>query len=96
MQVDLSRVWLSFSSIIVASSFIFSKAISDIFLSVIFLFVVHPYDVGDGIMIGPDLHYVSCASLLAQQHSCELQSIISDWNPLLAYSCKDLLERRIG
>ena len=59
LQVDVSKVWISFSSIIVASSFIFSKAISDIFLSVIFLFVVHPYDVGDGIMIGPDLHYVS-------------------------------------
>ena len=59
LQVDLSKVWISFSSIIVASSFIFSKAISDVFLSVIFLFVVHPYDVGDGIMIGQDLHYVS-------------------------------------
>ena len=57
--MDLSKVWISFSSIIVASSFIFSKAISDVFLSVIFLFVVHPYDVGDGIMIGQDLHYVS-------------------------------------
>ena len=54
-------MWISFSSIIVASSFIFSKAISDVFLSVIFLFVVHPYDVGDGIMIGKDLHYVSPA-----------------------------------
>jgi len=57
--VDVSKAWISFSSIIVAFSFIFSRAISDLFLSVVFLFVVHPFDVGDGIMIGTDMHFVS-------------------------------------
>ena len=63
MQVDVTKVWISFSSIIVAFSFIFSKAISDLFLSVVFLFVVHPFDVGDGILIGTDMHYVEEISL---------------------------------
>ena len=58
VQVDVSKAWISFSSIVVAFSFIFSTAIQNTFMSVIFLFVVHPYDVGDGIMIGTDLHFV--------------------------------------
>jgi small-conductance mechanosensitive channel len=62
-SVDVSKAWISFSSIIVAFSFIFSKAISDLFLAVVFLFVVHPFDVGDGIMIGTDMHFVSPSHL---------------------------------
>ena len=48
---------------IVAFSFIFKNAIATMFDSVIFLFVVHAFDVGDGILINGDLHKVSCASL---------------------------------
>ena len=50
-QVDLTKVWLTMSSIIVAFSFSFSNSIMNLFNSVILLFVVHPFDVGDALLI---------------------------------------------
>lgn len=51
VQVDLTKVWLTMSSIIVALSFSFSNSIVNLFNSVIMLFVVHPFDVGDALLI---------------------------------------------
>ncbi len=51
LQVDLTKVWLTMSSIIVAFSFSFSNSIMNLFNSVILLFVVHPFDVGDALLI---------------------------------------------
>ncbi len=51
MQVDLSQVWITLTSVVVASSFIFKEAASNLYQSVIFLFVVHPLDVGDALLI---------------------------------------------
>lgn len=51
VQVDLTKVWLTMSSIIVAFSFSFSNSIVNLFNSVILLFVVHPFDVGDALLI---------------------------------------------
>ena len=51
-QVDVNKVWITFSSIILAFSFVFSNSIRDMYAAVIFLFVVHPFDVGDALMIG--------------------------------------------
>lgn len=51
VQVDLTKVWLTMSSIIVALSFSFSNSIMNLFNSVILLFVVHPFDVGDALLI---------------------------------------------
>jgi len=51
VQVDLTKVWLTMSSIIVAFSFSFSNSIMNLFNSVILLFVVHPFDVGDALLI---------------------------------------------
>ena len=42
VQVNVSKVWLTLSSIIVALSFAFSNTIMNLFNSVIMLFVVHP------------------------------------------------------
>ena len=55
VQVDVNKVWITFSSIILAFSFVFSKSIGDMYAAVIFLFVVHPFDVGDALMIGSNL-----------------------------------------
>lgn len=51
MQVNVTKVWLTLSSIIVALSFAFSNTIMNLFNSVIMLFVVHPFDVGDALLI---------------------------------------------
>lgn len=51
LQVNVTKVWLTLSSIIVALSFAFSNTIMNLFNSVILLFVVHPFDVGDALLI---------------------------------------------
>lgn len=40
-----------------AGAFVFANSIRTIYESVVFLFVVHPFDVGDGILIGTGLDY---------------------------------------
>ncbi len=59
LQVDVTHLWTAVAAAIVAFSFIFKSAIATMFDSVIFLFVVHAFDVGDGILINGDLHKVS-------------------------------------
>ena len=54
MQVDLSKAWLTFSSIVLAFAFIFGNSIRNLYEAVIFLFVVHPFDVGDVLLMGAD------------------------------------------
>jgi small-conductance mechanosensitive channel len=46
---------------VVAGAFVFANSIRTIYESVVFLFVVHPFDVGDGIFIGSqtDFYIVS-------------------------------------
>ena len=58
-QVDVTHLWTAVAAAIVAFSFIFKSAIATMFDSVIFLFVVHAFDVGDNILINGDLHKVS-------------------------------------
>ncbi|KAL1920057.1 uncharacterized protein VTP21DRAFT_1203 [Calcarisporiella thermophila] len=54
---DILSSLLPFSSAIVALSFVFGGSARDLFQSIIFLFVTHPYDVGDRCYIG-DVHYI--------------------------------------
>jgi hypothetical protein len=54
VQVDLSKAWLTFSSIVLAFAFIFGNNIRNLYEAVIFLFVVHPFDVGDVLLMGAD------------------------------------------
>jgi len=58
--VNLRNAWLQFSSCVVAGAVVFANSIRTIYESVVFLFVVHPFDVGDGIFIGalPDYYVV--------------------------------------
>jgi hypothetical protein len=59
LQVNVTQVWLTFSSFIFAFVFVFGNNIRTIYESVIFLFVVHPFDVGDALMLhGTDLWVV--------------------------------------
>ena len=50
-QVNVNKVWLTVSSVLLGLSFIFGNSIRNVFESVVFLFVVHPFDVGDALLI---------------------------------------------
>lgn len=50
-HVNVSRVWLTFSSIILAFTFVIGSSLRTAFENVMFLFIVHPYDVGDQLVI---------------------------------------------
>ncbi len=49
--MDINKVWLTLSSVIVAFSFVFGTSFMEMFQTVVLLFVVHPFDVGDALMI---------------------------------------------
>lgn len=51
-QVNLRNAWLQLSSCMLASAFVFGNSIKTVYEDVIFLFVVHPFDVGDAVQIG--------------------------------------------
>ena len=50
-QVNVNKVWLTASSVLLGFSFVFGTSIRTTFESVVFLFVVHPYDVGDMLLL---------------------------------------------
>ncbi len=51
LQVDVSHVWISLSSICLAFVFVFGNSVRTLYESVLFLFVVHSFDVGDTIQL---------------------------------------------
>lgn len=51
LQVDLAKVWVMFSSIVLAFAFMFGNSVKTVYESIIYLFVVHPFDVGDKIIV---------------------------------------------
>ena len=59
LQVDIQKVWLLFSSVVLAFAFIFGNSIRQLYEAVIFLFVIPPYDVGDWLKIGTNQYQVS-------------------------------------
>ena len=66
LQVNLTKIWYTFSSLLLSMTFIFGNSIKNTYESVIFLFVVHPFDVGDGVYIGTgqtDFYTVTCSVL---------------------------------
>ena len=64
VQVDVSKLWTTVASVVIAFSFIFGTSIRQMYESVIFLFVVHPFDVGDALIVLADYHVVSDALAL--------------------------------
>lgn len=51
LRQNVSQLWLGFSGLIVAFSFIFANTASAVFENAIFVFAVHAYDVGDTLLI---------------------------------------------
>ena len=59
LQVDVNKVWLSFSSIFLAFAFVFGNSLRNLYEAIIFLFVIHPFDVGDALFVNGDWCMVS-------------------------------------
>ena len=57
-------MWLTLSSVVLAFVFVFGNNIRNLYESVIFLFIVHPFDVGDCLLIAEAWHTVSCHRIL--------------------------------
>ncbi|EFN57637.1 hypothetical protein CHLNCDRAFT_57189 [Chlorella variabilis] len=53
-DVDVLKTWAGFASLFLGFSFIFGNSIRTTYENVVFLFMVHPYDVGDSIFIDND------------------------------------------
>ena len=58
--MDLEKVWVMFSSIVLAFAFMFGNSVKTVYESIIYLFVVHPFDVGDKIIVDTVSSKVSC------------------------------------
>lgn len=50
-NVDVMKTWAGFASLFLGFSFIFGNSIRTTYESVIFLFLAHPYDVGDALLL---------------------------------------------
>lgn len=46
-EADIGQLWISFSSVILAFSFMFGNSVRAVYENVVFLFGCHPYDIGD-------------------------------------------------
>mmetsp|Transcript_24642 Transcript_24642/g.68574 ORF Transcript_24642/g.68574 Transcript_24642/m.68574 type:complete len:1128 (+) Transcript_24642:278-3661(+) len=60
-NVDISSMWFTFSSVLLAASFIFGNSVKTVYEAAIFLFVVHPFDVGDCIELAGEQQYTVVA-----------------------------------
>jgi small-conductance mechanosensitive channel len=56
----VKELWISISSVTLAFVFVFGNSIRNIYEGVIFLFVVHAFDVGDYLLINDSYHKVGC------------------------------------
>ena len=52
MQVPAS-LWATIIAIIAGVSWVFGASVATIYAAVVYLFVVHPFDVGDMLVLGP-------------------------------------------
>ncbi|EST08796.1 Mechanosensitive ion channel MscS [Kalmanozyma brasiliensis GHG001] len=64
-RVDISKTLTTFYSLAIAFAFIFKESAANVFDSIIFIFVTHPFDTGDRIQIGETVLVVKRMSLLS-------------------------------
>ena len=65
--MDVSKAWLGISSVVVAFSFVFGGGLKSLFDSIVFVFVLHPFTVGDLLKVGPqeDMYCVTKVNLMS-------------------------------
>lgn len=64
LNVDVTNFFLTFSSFLLAFTFIFGNSMKEIYESVVFLFVTHPFDVQDRVIINNEHYFVTEIHLL--------------------------------
>ncbi|KAI9222060.1 hypothetical protein BC828DRAFT_414338 [Blastocladiella britannica] len=62
-QVNISNIWVSLTSMLLAGTFIFGQTAKGAFESLIFHFAVHPFDIGDRILVDGDGYGVESVGL---------------------------------
>ena len=72
MQVNLTRTWVTVSSLLLSFVFVFGNSIKSIYEAVVFLFVVRPFDVGDAVLLGPAQDWCNVRTMLS--HHCRVTS----------------------
>jgi len=93
--IDVQGLFLSLSSIIVACAFMFSSTLQNLVESLTFLFVTHPFDVGDKIVVDGRTLVVRKIALLSTTFEADDDSVIYFPNRILV--TKDLANiRRSG
>ena len=63
LQISLDNMWTTVASGILGFSFIFGNSIRGVFESILTLFVIHPFDVGDTLFLAGSFHVIEEASL---------------------------------
>lgn len=84
-QANVNQIWLSFSSIFLAFSFMFGNSVRQTFENVLFLFSAHPFDVGDMLYVDNDfltveeitINYTVCVNSSNQRVWLPIQKLLS-------------------
>ncbi|CAG9464722.1 unnamed protein product [Pedinophyceae sp. YPF-701] len=63
-EVEIMQVWLSFATMALAFTFVFGTTLKNVFEAILLLFVTHPFDVGDAILLGGEFYTIQAISLL--------------------------------
>jgi len=74
---NVLEMWLTLSSFILAFAFMFGNSIRECFEGVIFIFITHPYDVGDNILINGNRYVIKNINIL--------QTETENWNGEVTY-----------
>lgn len=66
-NIDVSKTLTTFYTLAIGASFVFKESAQEVFDSIIFLFVTHPFDTGDRICVNESVMVVQKMSLLSCQ-----------------------------
>lgn len=66
-HVDIGHLLITLSSLSLAFAFVFGNSLKTVYESVVFLFVIRPYQVGHFIVYKGDMHTVKNFGLLSTQ-----------------------------
>lgn len=64
---NILEMWFTVSSMFLAFVFMFGNSIRQLFESVIFIFIMHPFDVGDAVLIKGERHKIQNISILTTE-----------------------------
>ncbi|PWY98096.1 hypothetical protein BCV70DRAFT_202273 [Testicularia cyperi] len=83
-NVDIGKTLTTFYSLAIAFAFVFKESAANVFDSIIFIFVTHPFDTGDRIQIGEKVFVVKRMSLLSCLFVNDLNQDVYISNVILA------------